>query len=103
MSALGDTWARSCWSDVALAILVCCLAIQTAAGPARVLYARDQRASVSVRGPGPLLRARRLRPHPAIISAPWSPSAILVVDIGNGVRSSDLYLSVSIVIVYLRT
>jgi urea carboxylase system permease len=97
-SSLGDTLGKILLVDVAIAIFVCCLAIQTAAIRLAFSMARDQALPFG-ESLARVSEQRKAPAAPAIISG-LIAIAILVVDIGN----AQIFLtvtSVSIVIVYL--
>jgi amino acid transporter len=97
-SALGDTLGKILLADVAIAIFVCCLAIQTAAIRLAFSMARDHALPFG-EGLARVSEQRKAPAAPAIVSG-LIAIAILVVDIGN----AQIFLtvtSVSIVIVYL--
>jgi urea carboxylase system permease len=97
-SALGDTLGKILLVDVAIAIFVCCLAIQTAAIRLAFSMARDHALPFG-ESLARVSEQRKAPAAPAIISG-LIAIAILVVDIGN----AQIFLtvtSVSIVIVYL--
>lgn len=97
-SALGSTLSKILLADVALAICVCCLAIQTAAIRLAFSMARDHALPFGERL-SHVSETRHAPAAPAIVSGVIA-IAILVVDIGN----AQIFLtvtSVSIVIVYI--
>jgi urea carboxylase system permease len=97
-SSLGDTLGKILLVDVAIAIFVCCLAIQTAAIRLAFSMARDHALPFG-EGLAHVSQQRHAPAAPAIVSG-LVAIAILVVDIGN----TQIFLtvtSVSIVIVYL--
>jgi urea carboxylase system permease len=97
-SSLGDTLGKILLVDVAVAIFVCCLAIQTAAIRLAFSMARDHALPFG-ESLARVSEQRKAPAAPAIISG-LIAIAILVVDIGN----AQIFLtvtSVSIVIVYL--
>lgn len=97
-SSLGDTLGKILLVDVAVAIFVCCLAIQTAAIRLAFSMARDHALPFG-ESLARVSEQRKAPAAPAIITG-LIAIAILVVDIGN----SQIFLtvtSVSIVIVYL--